>query len=69
MSRNNNKYYTLKTYDGLYIDHIKNNIKVEPCTPKLPPQKENFGSFSIAAAVRYPWRDLSYPQQKLDGVN
>ena len=68
----NNKYHTLNTYEGFCTYNVNNNV--EYYIPNFPSKiKENFGSFSLSAAVRYPYSlsrlDPSYKQPKLEGVN
>jgi len=71
-----NNYYTLGTYEGYYNNLPSNtNNKIEPSVSNTVTQPilENFGSFSIMAAVRYPYSQLrsdpTYIQPKLPGVN
>lgn len=65
MSDKNSKYYTLDKYNESYLSRVENK--------KDSNIKENYGSFSISAAVRYPYSpsrmDPSYKQPKLTGVN
>jgi hypothetical protein len=57
-------YRTLSTYNN------NNNI---PLISQPPKPVENYGSFSLSAAIRYPFSPLRtdpyYIQPKLSGVN
>lgn len=57
------KYHTLGTYNGY-------DSKMEPLVYTT---KENYGAFSLSAAVRYPYSPLRtdpyYKQPEIPGVN
>lgn len=56
--KNCNNYKTLGTYNSNINSNIKSNTI-----------KENFGAFSISAAVRYPWRERQSDQPPCSGFD